>query len=677
MKSYYYSSTTVEVPADAARVSVHAGSASSASATVSLPARIDDDVVLVKADSSANTVTISAVDGLKIDGAATYVLSGSGEFVTLTRSSDGWAVVDSNRQTIVNTTQLADIANQTSRIANPVPGDSGKVWTANANGTAEFKSSSGGGAASFIDITNPPEGYASCVGDGTTDNSTAFAALLTLAGTRGCDLYVPKGTFIIGPFSFAGKQGVRIIGQGRTVSWLKLKAGSNADFVTLGTTDNQADSCGLMHIGLDGNGVNQTGLWAGLDVRNVNRGCCFDDVCIQYAGHGLAVGNGGASYAWVYQFRNFEIMWSYGRGINGVGTDNTYHNFLLGGSQDYEVYAVGGNVLFSSFKCMGSKTASGWFIKGGRMCFSNIDSQENFLHGMQLQFAYDCTFDNITLDNNGYNWPDTNSPKVPKATIDAYGMSIESCENITVNGLNFSNRDANLRYGIGAYKVWNGVQANNYPSRGIRIHLNNEKNPGAKYVSGTSKITFGTTTITTTDYDFTGFNVGDQVVISGCTVNAGNNKYATITGVAAKVLTFGAGTFTAGAETAAITILGPKRSVDSSSDGVDLIGNTGALYITSNYTLKPEDIGKDIYAYTTGAITITVPSVANCPDIRNGKPRQTRIIRNGTGTVTLAGESGVNFYAKGLGINVTYSGTAVLAKDPFETNRWHVTGDIA
>ena len=68
-----------------------------------------------------------------------------------------------------------------------------------------------------------------------------------------------------------------------------------------------------------------------------------------------------------------------------------------------------------------------------------------------------------------------------------------------------------------------------------------------------ARLTFGTNTITTTGADFVGFAVGDSVVVAGCSITA-NNKTATITGVSEKVLTFGAGTFTAGVEAEGVTI---------------------------------------------------------------------------------------------------------------------------
>lgn len=77
------------------------------------------------------------------------------------------------------------------------------------------------------------------------------------------------------------------------------------------------------------------------------------------------------------------------------------------------------------------------------------------------------------------------------------------------------------------------------------------------YTSSANQITFATNTITTTGVDFN-FRVGDAIKISGCTVNAGNNTTVIITAIAAKVITVAANTFTAGAETAAITF---KREV--------------------------------------------------------------------------------------------------------------------
>jgi len=80
----------------------------------------------------------------------------------------------------------------------------------------------------------------------------------------------------------------------------------------------------------------------------------------------------------------------------------------------------------------------------------------------------------------------------------------------------------------------------------------------SSYVSGAAEITFAVSTITTTGDDFIGFTAGDIILVSGCSDETANNKYATIVSVAAKVLAFATGTFTAQAESAAVTITAPK-----------------------------------------------------------------------------------------------------------------------
>lgn len=74
------------------------------------------------------------------------------------------------------------------------------------------------------------------------------------------------------------------------------------------------------------------------------------------------------------------------------------------------------------------------------------------------------------------------------------------------------------------------------------------------YTSGASELTFATNTITTTGDDYSGFTIGDTVVITGCTDQTANNKTAVITGVSETVLTFAAGTFTAQTESGTVTI---------------------------------------------------------------------------------------------------------------------------
>jgi hypothetical protein len=75
-----------------------------------------------------------------------------------------------------------------------------------------------------------------------------------------------------------------------------------------------------------------------------------------------------------------------------------------------------------------------------------------------------------------------------------------------------------------------------------------------KTVTVTASLTFAADSITLSGVDTTGFNVGDTVKISGCTVKPENNKYARLTAVGATKLTFPANTFVACTETGDTTI---------------------------------------------------------------------------------------------------------------------------
>ena len=70
-------------------------------------------------------------------------------------------------------------------------------------------------------------------------------------------------------------------------------------------------------------------------------------------------------------------------------------------------------------------------------------------------------------------------------------------------------------------------------------------------------ITIKTNCIYTSGHDFDGFTVGEYALVSGCTDETDNNKYARIAAVADDVLTFAEGTFTAQAESATVTIQEP------------------------------------------------------------------------------------------------------------------------
>jgi hypothetical protein len=452
-------------------------------------------------------------------------------------------------------------------------------------------------STNYIDITKPPTGYTACIGNGTTNNAVAFAALLDLATTKKCSLYVPVGIFLINEFTLSARAGVVIMGQASTKSILKLNSNRNVDFVTLAGSDWTSDGCGLSNIGFDGNASAQNAIYSIIKVSSVNKGCVFSNVYLTNGGNGLTVQ--GAPYAWLYHFTDFLIMNMKGRGLNGLGTDNAFSNFVIGPTVDCNVYASGANVRMQNFKLMGSTASSGMIITGGRLQIDNFDCQESYMHGVQMQFAYDVVINNLNCDNNGFNYAQYvyGSPPPVKAVPDSYGISIESCLNITVNGLNFSNRNSSYKYGVGAYKVWNGTMSGNYASRDIKILVNDERNP------------YGV-------------------------------------------------------------------SSDLSADGVDLLEQRHE-YIekSASFTLQPSEIGSIIYINSSSPVMITIPTVANAPSIKNGKPIDTIFVKNGIGTITFTGQTGVVINGKGKNIAMQY-GVAILNRQPPTDNRWILSGDL-
>jgi len=129
------------------------------------------------------------------------------------------------------------------------------------------------------------------------------------------------------------------------------------------------------------------------------------------------------------------------------------------------------------------------------------------------------------------------------------GVDIEDIKAVYVNGTKYKKKDSR------AYKENRSYW---YEDSKLCIYPACSE-ADLSYVSGAGEITFSTNSITTTGDDFT-FSVGDTILIIGATT-AANNIHATIIGVAAKVLTFAASTFTAGADANITTIARPKIKV--------------------------------------------------------------------------------------------------------------------
>lgn len=134
------------------------------------------------------------------------------------------------------------------------------------------------------------------------------------------------------------------------------------------------------------------------------------------------------------------------------------------------------------------------------------------------------------------------------------GVYFENIEAIIYNDKRVEKTDF-LSYAINGYENSITITATEAETILLMYLVRFDRYRYISYVSGANEITFGTNSILTAGENFT-FAVGDKVNITGCTVNAANNKEATIlTGSTANNLLFAADTFTAGAETAAITLI--------------------------------------------------------------------------------------------------------------------------
>jgi len=144
----------------------------------------------------------------------------------------------------------------------------------------------------------------------------------------------------------------------------------------------------------------------------------------------------------------------------------------------------------------------------------------------------------------------------------------------------------------------NGSQNGGY-FRNVKIADNICEYTKTRYISGTSQITFTTTTITTTGDNFRDFAVGDYIRVTGSVSN--NLSAKRITAVAPKVLTFAAATWTAGADASAITI---QIDIDNWLGGGIAYTYCGAIKgITANGIEDIDIVGNSIISWPFAAFS--------------------------------------------------------------------------
>lgn len=149
------------------------------------------------------------------------------------------------------------------------------------------------------------------------------------------------------------------------------------------------------------------------------------------------------------------------------------------------------------------------------------------------------------------------------------GVEYEDIESLSIDGFKYWAVDA---------RTIHSHQRHYYEEDGkIEIRpIPTQSDP--EFISGANEITFGTNTITTSGTtSFSGFNIGDILKASGSLLKPANNKYAVITAVAEKVLTFNPGAFSAQAEAAAITLQVPKIKMVYTAKTTDLVNDEAGL----------------------------------------------------------------------------------------------------
>lgn len=143
------------------------------------------------------------------------------------------------------------------------------------------------------------------VGDGTTDDTSAFAAAFAAVPAAGGTVYVPAGTYIIGSLSRVAKPFLVLRGDGKEVTTLKVKASANlsSSFLYLGS--GSTDRISVEGITFDGNKSNQasgntllTIGWTGGAASSRVHNCRF----INGYSYGLVIYNGSRSHIFGNEF---------------------------------------------------------------------------------------------------------------------------------------------------------------------------------------------------------------------------------------------------------------------------------------------------------------------------------------------------------------------------------------
>lgn len=276
-------------------------------------------------------------------------------------------------------------------------------------------------------------------GDGVTDDSTAIQNALNSISSGGV-LFFPKGTYLSGSFTIPRQ--VRVVGAGQYQTILKLKNGVNTDFVVF----NGARGSGLENVSIDGNRQNNTA-GSGILIKNDRLDIDWADAVNALQIQSVHITNckehgikAISPKVWVFTVRFVHIDHCDGYGIYNTATDNNFIGINIAYCSAGGIYEGGGNNRWSGGKIyingQNSKDSGGIFIENcSRSQFSNIESQENYGHGVSIKNGKNLILENIVCDLNGYDYRLVATTGLDNATPYAYGFYVLYSNTIKISGM--------------------------------------------------------------------------------------------------------------------------------------------------------------------------------------------------------------------------------------------------
>lgn len=237
-----------------------------------------------------------------------------------------------------------------------------------------------------------------CVGDGTTDNSAAFAVALAI----GLPIYIPVGTFIIGPVTLAANS--TLFGPGT----LKLKTASTGALLTLGS------GTLIENVTLDGNKANVFGTtYHTLSIVNAVETIVRNVKCQSVAGDGINI-NGTAtegvtvSGCSATNFTGNGFTWAAGNDVRFMNCKAYSSDTTAVPGDGFAIASTGNSVSNGALVGCVAKSNSGRgfsFIGNGSknvtgIAVSGCIAKSNISHGFHTLTAQRVLLDTCIATNN-------------------------------------------------------------------------------------------------------------------------------------------------------------------------------------------------------------------------------------------------------------------------------------